>query len=287
MKSAAEGWQGWDEYAPFYDWENARTLGRRDVPFWRRVAEAAQGSVLELGCGTGRVSVPLARGGVDLVGIDRSASMLARAARRARALSRNQYARSNRRVRVPSQRRGSVRRGSGGPGDIGSLTLVRGDIRALPFAPASFSTVVAPYGVLQSLLRDRDLGATLDSVGRVLVRGGTFGIDLVPDVPNWREYENRIQLRGRAAGGAHLTLIESVRQDRVRRLTTFRQRYVERLGRRKMAHQFELTFRTLSVRQMTRRLERAGFVVEAVLGDYDGRPWDERAEVWIIVARRW
>jgi len=28
-----EGWQGWDTYAPFYDWENAQTLGRRDVAF--------------------------------------------------------------------------------------------------------------------------------------------------------------------------------------------------------------------------------------------------------------
>src|SRR5258708_19768530 len=75
-----EGWQGWDEYAPFYDWENARTLGRRDVAFWRRVALAAGGPVLELGCGTGRVSLPLATAGVPLVGVDRSADILAPAA---------------------------------------------------------------------------------------------------------------------------------------------------------------------------------------------------------------
>jgi hypothetical protein len=37
---------------------------------------------------------------------------------------------------------------------------------------------------------------------------------------------------------------------------------------------------------MTRCLERAGFGVDAVLGDYRGRPWDERADVWIILARR-
>src|SRR5258706_1095725 len=77
-----EGWQGWDQYAPFYDWENARTLGRRDVPFWRRVALDARGCLLELGCGTGRISVPLARAGVEVIGIDRSQLMLARAARR-------------------------------------------------------------------------------------------------------------------------------------------------------------------------------------------------------------
>jgi len=241
-----EGWQGWDEYAPFYDWENAQTLGRRDVPFWRRAALKAKGRVLELGCGTGRVTKPLARAGVDIVGIDRSAPMLERA--------------------------------RGG-------RLVRGDIRALPFAARSFSMVLAPYGILQSLTKPRDLAATLASVARVVERGGIFGIDLVPDVPKWREYANKVQLRGRS-GGADLTLIESVRQDRRRRLTTFEQRYVERRNGRTRDHCFELVFRTLSVPEMSRQLERAGFRVEAVLGDYQGRAWDERAEVWIIMARR-
>jgi hypothetical protein len=55
-----EGHHGWDEYAPFYDWENARTFGRRDVPFWQRLVAARGGRVLELGSGTGRVT-PLAK----------------------------------------------------------------------------------------------------------------------------------------------------------------------------------------------------------------------------------
>jgi hypothetical protein len=156
----------------------------------------------------------------------------------------------------------------------------------LPFASGAFKTVLAPYGILQSLLRDRDLKDTLASVARVLAPGGLFGVDLVPDVPNWREYDNRVQLKGRAAGGAHLTLIESVRQDRRRRLTTFNQRYVERRGGRSREHSFELTFRTLSIRQMVRRLEAAGFQVRSLLGDYRGGPWDERADVWVILSER-
>jgi SAM-dependent methyltransferase len=275
VRVAAEGWEGWDEYAPFYDWENARTLGRRDVPFWRRVAAAARGPVLELGCGTGRVSVPLARAHVDVIGIDRSAAMLARAQRRSKTLQRAKP--------IAARPQPASARNDGG----GGLALVRGDIRSLPFEAGRFSMVLAPYGVLQSLLAERDLVATLDSVHRVLARGGIFGMDLVPDVPNWREYDNQIQLRGRAPGGAHLTLVESVRQDRQRRRTTFEQCYVERRGRRRREHRFELTFRTLSVPQMTRRLEHAGFMVDAVLGDYRGRPWDARAEVWIVLARRW
>jgi len=265
----AEGWEGWDEYAPFYDWENARTLGRRDVAFWRRLATGVAGPILELGCGTGRVTLPLARAGACMVGIDRSIAMLARAVRRARRLS------------------GAGRR----PSAINSRPRpctpqwMRGDIRSLPFADASFPMVIAPYGVLQSLIRPSDLASTLASVARVIAPGGTFGLDLVPDVPNWQEYRNHIQLRGRS-NGSHVTLIESVSQDRARRLTIFDQRFVERRGTATREHRFALTFRTLTVPQMGRQLERAGFEVASVLGDYRGRAWDARADVWIMLAKR-
>jgi ubiquinone/menaquinone biosynthesis C-methylase UbiE len=253
-----QGWRGWDEYAPFYDWENAQTLGRRDVPFWRRVASDARGQVLELGCGTGRVTIPLAKSGVDIIGVDRSQPML--------DLARTRISRTLRTSRT--------------------ISFVRADIRQLPFRDRSFSMVLAPYGVLQSLTRERDLTQTLESVARLLPRGATFGIDLVPDVPNWREYDNKVQLRGRTRQGAHLTLVESVQQDRRRGLTTFEQEYIERRGRNETRHRFSLSFRTLSVEQMSNRLERAGFRVETVLGDYRGQPWDERSDVWIILAKK-
>ena len=51
-------------------------------------------------------------------------------------------------------------------------------------------------------------------------------------------------------------------------------------------HRFALTFRTLSVPQMVRRLEKSGFEITALLGDYRGRAWDPRADVWVISRRR-
>lgn len=250
-----QGWKGWDEYAPFYDWENARTVARRDVPFWQRLAAAQQGRVLELGCGTGRITAPVARAGAEVVGIDRSAPMLARARQRLR--------------------RGRLR-----------ALLLRGDIRHLPFRRGvAFGLVMAPYGILQSLTREADLAATLSSAARVLRRGALMAIDLVPDLPRWSEYERRVSLTGRRGRG-HLTLTESVRQDPRGKLTIFDQEYEERRGGRRSVHRFSLTFRTLSVPQMRSRLEKAGFRVDAVLGDYDGGPWDPRADVWIMLARR-
>ncbi len=259
-RARSEGHEGWDDYAPFYDWENARTLGRRDVPFWKAVAAQAGGTVLELGCGTGRISIPLGRAGVSLVGIDRSEAMLSRARRRVR------------RGRLSDR-----------------VHLVRGDIRALPFDERpGFSAVLAPYGILQSLLRERDLTETLNAVHRVLAPGGTFGLELVADLPSWEEYRKRVSLKGWKArrGGAHVTLVETVRQDRKKHLTIFDQAFTERRGRTSRTHRFSLTFRTLSVPQISRRLEKAGFEVSALLGDYRGGPWDPRAEVWVVLARK-
>jgi ubiquinone/menaquinone biosynthesis C-methylase UbiE len=272
-----EGFEGWDDYAPFYDWENARTLGKRDVPFWRNLARQAGGPVLELGCGTGRVSLPLARAGVRLIGIDRSERMLARARTRTK------------RARLSAK-----------------VTLIRGDIRFLPFgqpksrrshaeAPSGakageggFSMVMAPYGILQSLLREPDLAATLREVHRVLEPGGTFGIELVADLPSWKEYTKRVSLKGWRGrrGGAHLTLSETVRQDRARQLTIFYQEFTERRGKTSRIHRVALTFRTLSVPQMAERLESSGFEITALLGDYRGRTWDPRADVWVLLARK-
>ena len=256
-RDAREGWHGWDAYASFYDWENARTLGRRDLPFWKRTLAEVSGAVLELGCGTGRLTMPLARAGIAITGIDRSETMLARAVSRARRIAR---------VRRPR--------------------LVRGDIRTLPFRSGRFAAVMAPYGLFQSLIRESDLSAVLAESFRVLRRGGRLGIDLVPDLPAWREYQERVSLRGRGPRGGEVTLVESVRQDRRRRLTIFDETFIEKIGRRTERHTFSLTFRTLSLPEVVERVERAGFGVEQQLGSYAGERWHEDTDVWLILAKR-
>lgn len=257
-QAKVSGSTGWDTYADFYDWENARTMARRDVPFWKGVAAAAGGPVLELGCGTGRVLMPVARAGTPVVGIDLSERMLARA-----------------RARIKRARLARLAR------------LVRGDIRHLPFPDSRFAVVMAPYGILQSLTSDADLRAALDAVTRALRPGGRFVMELVADLPAWQEYSKVTKLRGwRPGRKAYLTLVESVRQDRRKGLTVFEQEYVESRASGKRSQRFTLSFRTLSVAQMASRLERAGLRVRAKLGSYDGDPWTKNSDTWIVVAEK-
>ena len=253
-----KGHEGWDDYADYYDWENAQTVGKRDIGFWKRMAAGVDGPILELGCGTGRVALPVARHGATVVGIDRSESMLGRARLRVKR------ARLARRVK-----------------------LIRGDIRQLPFPDRTFPLVMAPYGILQSLLDERLLSATLKQVQRVLTPDGTFGLELVADLPAWEEYTKRTSLTGRRGpNGKPIALVESVRQDRRNHITRFEQEFIEGRGKSATRRRFTLAFRTLSVPQMVQRLEKAGFEVTDLLGDYQGGPWDLRADVWLILARK-
>lgn len=251
------GHEGWDAYAPYYDWENARTMGRRDLAFWRQLATRTGGRVLELGSGTGRLTVPLRRDGIPIVGVDRTAAMLARVGPRSR---RSRTTRPN---------------------------VTRGDISRLPFADRSFRLVMAPYGMLQSLLSDLLLLRTLQEAWRVLEAGGRLGIDLVPDVPRWREYTRKLVFFSpKGPRGLPLTLRETVRQDHDKGITTFQQEYSEGRGATRQVTPFTIRFRTLPLPAIARRVERAGFIVEAVLGDYRGAAWDHRADVWILIARK-
>lgn len=275
IAATQDGFSGWDEYARYYDWENARTIGLRDIAFWQRMVASVRGRVVELGCGTGRVLLKTSRvvfrnntrkrppRSFPLIGIDRSAPMLAIARRRVRRL---------RAAERPE--------------------LVRGDIRALPIADASVDLVIAPYGILQSLIRDVDLARALTEAARVLRPGGLFVADLVPDLPRWTPYEGQLRLRGRHGKRTTVTLVETVRQDRRRGLTIFDETFVERSRRANgrapssVTRRFSVTFRTLPFPETRRRLVRSGFEIDAIYGGYRGQPWTPASETWVVRARK-
>jgi SAM-dependent methyltransferase len=56
-----------------------------DLPLWRELASVGSGPVLDLGCGTGRVTLDLAERGNDVTGLDADPELVAELGRRARA----------------------------------------------------------------------------------------------------------------------------------------------------------------------------------------------------------
>lgn len=118
--------------------------------FYRALAEAAGGPVLELACGTGRLTVPLAEAGVEMTGLDRSPAMLEAARRKAAAAG----------VEV---------------------RWVEGDM-AGPEPAGPFALIMLSCNSLAHLTDETALSVFLSGVRRRLAPGGLFAFDVVnPD----------------------------------------------------------------------------------------------------------
>ena len=141
-----------DDWSDVYDSVYAYVRG--DIPFYVDEAVASGGPVLELGCGTGRVSSAIARAGVDVTGLDSSPGMLEQARSKASSL----------------------------PNCSGPLTLVQDDMRSFQLDGA-FALVIIPFRGFLSLLTVEDQTLTLLNVKRHLAPGGRLVFNVfVPDL---------------------------------------------------------------------------------------------------------
>ena len=71
----------YDAWADIYD--SVFSYVNEDIPFYVDEATRSGGPVVELGCGTGRIALPIALNGIEVVGLDSSSLMLKRARQKA------------------------------------------------------------------------------------------------------------------------------------------------------------------------------------------------------------
>ena len=248
-----------DSWAEIYDWVYA--WKRDDIPFYVEQARQSGGPVLELGSGTGRIAIPIAQAGIEVVGLESSAKMLQEARRKT---------------------------GGAGEASAGSPAWVEGDMRDFSLG-RRFALVIIPFRGFLSLLSVEEQLDCLRCIHRHLEPGGRLVFDVfVPDldmltddgstlfhfedVPHpdtdrrlviWHQnrFDNHNQINNAR------TIIEEVDAggEMVRRLyRDFQVRYI---------HRFEAQH----------LLTLAGFRVEDLYGDFELGPLDEASTdmVWV------
>jgi SAM-dependent methyltransferase len=246
-----------------YDWEYRRR--RDDIRFYRTLADERGGPILDLGCGTGRLLVPLLRDGHRVAGLDRSGAMLAQAAARL--------------ARLPARARGRA-------------LLARGDLRALPFA-RRFALAVAAFHTVQHCETNDDLLRFFRDARASLLPGGWLAFDTF--APTRRFLERRApsgttRFRDPRSGRPTIYSETHALDGRILAMT-FRYQPVGRSsdGRLRPARLVSLRHRLLQPREIEALLRRSGLELIASWGGFDGRPLDlddEGGEQHIFLARK-
>lgn len=239
-----------DAWAPYYDLIHQGLPG--EAQYYVEEALRQGGETLELGCGTGRICIPMAMSGVRVTGLDNSPRMLQL-------------------CRVRMKKAGKL---------PGKLTLVRADMRAFDLG-RHFQFIAMPYRAFMHLLTPKDQIACLHCVRRHLARHGVFILNVWAARPSTIAHaakaKEKFLLAGRYPapwGKTRLLHHHTAHYDEyLQRITeSHRIREVDHHGRLLHEETLSLTRAWLTPREMEHLLHRCGFCAEAVLGGFDGIP---------------
>jgi len=238
---------------------------RRDIDFYAEEARNTPGEVLEFGCGTGRVLIPIARLGKRITGIDSSPRMLGQC-----------------KARLASE-----------PAAVREVaTLKAGDMRNLDLS-RTFSLVTIPFRPFQHLITIADQIATLQSAHRHLEPNGRLIFDVFNPNPRYFVDEHRHVER---EDTPETPLPNGRTFRRTGRVTAvyIADQYSEveliyyvRNGNGKAERLVQaFPMRWFWRHEMEHLLARCGFRIEAVFGDFDRSPLSDASPEMIFVAGR-
>ena len=245
-----------------YDHEYRRR--RQDVSFYRRLARellGGTGRILELACGSGRVTTALLRDGHEVVGLDLSSAMLERAAARVAKLGRSARARA---------------------------TLTQGDVRDFDLG-ARFPLCIMAFNSFEHLYTRVEVAACLDRVRAHLEEGGRFVFDVQNPNLNWltRDPSKRWArtVFRHPTSGRRIAYSTNHVYDPVSQIAVIRIYYDPVDDPSHPSTVVVLSQRKFFPAELEALVAQSGFTVEERYGDFAGEPLTGGAESQLLVCR--
>jgi SAM-dependent methyltransferase len=238
-----------------YESQFSFTFPGPDVPFWIDLAKKFGPSVLELACGTGRVTIPVFESGVAVDGVDFSESMLRLARKRAEAKSLK-------------------------------INFVQGDLRALPFRD-QYDLMFLPTATIAHLLTRNDGEAFLEGVRRGLHKSGMFAMDMHNPMRTFLK-SWPFDPAGTERTCTHMTTGESLRIHTTQEYSTDTQ-----ILQVKSTYTFEdgstkagnIVLRLYFPADLQNLLHYNGFDVFRIYGNYNEGNFNSESERYVILAK--
>ncbi len=244
--------------ARFYDAENSDKTD--DLALYCRLAASAEGGVLDVGCGTGRVLIYLAQEGHQVHGIDNDRAMLDRLEQKLKLL--------------PQLRE--------------RIAYEHGDVLTHKWE-RDFGLILLTYNALMHFHEQEEQIALLQTLRPCLAPAGIIVIDLPNAGPIFASEDTDALTHERSfldPESGHLVMLQSLSfLDRATQMLRVEWIYDEISGEgtvTRLIAPHRLRYFFLS--ELRLLLERCGFALSAVYGDTEGAPYDAESERMIVHA---
>lgn len=248
----------WEWVAPFYDRIYKGLEG--DVEFYVELSRDRD-LILEIGCGTGRIAIPITKQGSRVLCLDFSRKIL-------------QIAKSKAEVE----------------GVVNRIYFVRGDMKSFGFHKR-FDLIIMPYRTFLALTSIEEQKRTLQNIYEHLTDEGLFVFNVfVPNlrlianyVPRWRLYRECLDKKL----GEYLKIYETRRYYPISQIIEQRMRAIKYLGKRKAEEKhLTLKYRYFHRFELQHLLENCGFEVLNVFGDFKRNKLNEKSTEMIWTTKR-
>ncbi|MHC5033561.1 MAG: class I SAM-dependent methyltransferase [Planctomycetota bacterium] len=248
------------DYVRFYDWTYEGY--EPDLEFYRDLVRQSGSPVLEVACGTGRVAIPLAREGAEVVGIDLSEPML-------------DIARAKLAKEPPAVQK--------------RVSFIQADMKDFDLG-RQFAAVFVPHAAVFHLQGRLSLSHCFRSLYRHTRPGGLAVVDVwaprhMADQPIGKKATVKEGVNP-ATGLLTRELNQKLGINWDTQTVRVEHTYVEVDGDEEKEHVFVQDYRWLEKDEGARLLERAGFPEIRTLGDYDRQKFTALSPRLILVARR-
>ena len=246
----------WNDYAIYYDWEFELicTNQREDIHIWKALAKKFGDSILELCCGSGRITQELIKDANNIFAIDNSNEMLD--ILRAKNLPNLEILNSN-------------------------MTTFKLD-RKFKFAFISYSS-------FQQLLTLEEQIKCLNNIHDHLEDGGVLAMDINPRIcegeeilPRTHSYTAKYPINN-----STVTMYTSYRIDRINQVKHWRDEYLEipQNGEEQITY-VDISLKECSIDYMKLLFEKCNFEISNIYGDFDKGNVTIDSENLIYVVRR-
>lgn len=225
-----------------------------DLEFYKKWCGKNPGPVLELCCGTGRLTLPLKKAGIDIMGLDFSDSMLERAKKKA----------ADERL---------------------DIELVQGDMRTFKLGK-KFSTIFIPFNSLQNTYTISDVALVLQNVRDHLAPDGLFLFDLFnPSIHMMVEREKKEMeaFRFHLDDGQPIVVHERCNYDSASQVN--RVKWTFTIGEEEFVEQLDM--RCFFPLEMDALLRYNNWDILEKFGSFDEERFHSKSSKMIYVCRSW